>query len=203
MLPPQRGAEGPALQHRIYGSPRAVLAHLRARQEGQVHALRIGGPAFHPLSWPSGPSHLRGPLVDVFQPHLKAVLRAAAAHQGTAFVEILQNCNIFNDGAWESLTEKDHARHHTIAIEHGRPLVSARTRTRDPEERPRARGGGARQRVSEKRPHRPRRAEPESRLRLPSLAHGRGTPGFPTPLGVLARSTRRAYEEGMNEQIRA
>jgi len=38
--------------------------------------------------------------VDVFQSHLKATLKRAAAHQGTAFIEILQNCYIFNDGAW-------------------------------------------------------------------------------------------------------
>ena len=38
--------------------------------------------------------------VDVFQSHLKDTLRHAAAHKGSAFVEILQNCNIFNDGAW-------------------------------------------------------------------------------------------------------
>jgi 2-oxoglutarate ferredoxin oxidoreductase subunit beta len=45
--------------------------------------------------------------VDVFQQHLKDTLRQAAAHKGSAFVEILQNCNIFNDGAWFDLTEKE------------------------------------------------------------------------------------------------
>ena len=68
--------------------------------------------------------------VDVFQSHLKAVLRHAAAHQGTAFIEILQNCNIFNDGAWEQLTEKEVKDDHTIALEHGQPLVFGGTRTR-------------------------------------------------------------------------
>ena len=38
--------------------------------------------------------------VDVFQGHLKETLRKTAAHNGSAYVEILQNCNIFNDGAW-------------------------------------------------------------------------------------------------------
>ena len=61
--------------------------------------------------------------VDVFQPHLKATLKHAAAHRGTAFVEILQNCNIFNDHAWQSLTEKDVRDDQTIALEHGQPLV--------------------------------------------------------------------------------
>ena len=40
--------------------------------------------------------------VDVFQQHLKETLRKAAAHKGSAYIEILQNCNIFNDHAWET-----------------------------------------------------------------------------------------------------
>ncbi len=59
--------------------------------------------------------------VDVFQQHLKETLRKAAAHRGSAYIEILQNCNIFNDGAWEDLTDKAprllclHARAHGAA----------------------------------------------------------------------------------------
>ena len=44
--------------------------------------------------------------VDVMQGHLKETLKKAAAHNGSAYIEILQNCNIFNDGAWFYLTEK-------------------------------------------------------------------------------------------------
>src|SRR4029453_15941923 len=54
--------------------------------------------------------------VDVFQNHLKATLKRAAAPRGTAFVEILQNCNIFNDGAWEAVTEKEVRDDRTIAL---------------------------------------------------------------------------------------
>src|ERR671924_391458 len=41
--------------------------------------------------------------IDVDRQHLTDVLRAAAAHQGTAFVEIYQNCNVFNDGAFAAV----------------------------------------------------------------------------------------------------
>ncbi len=54
--------------------------------------------------------------VDVFQAHLKETLKHAAAHKGSAFVEILQNCNIFNDGAWFSLTERDARSEHAYAF---------------------------------------------------------------------------------------
>jgi len=66
--------------------------------------------------------------VDVFQPHLKAVLKKAAAHRGSAFVEVLQNCNIFNDGAWESLTDRERRDDNTLGLEHGKPLVFGRAR---------------------------------------------------------------------------
>ena len=112
--------------------------------------------------------------VDVFLPHQKAVLRKAAAHKGTAFVEILQNCNIFNDGAWENLTEKELRDDHTIAVEHGQPLVFGKAKDkRHPHERPRARGRQARERHHREGPDRPRRAPPEPGLRVPALAHGR------------------------------
>ena len=45
------------------------------------------------------PRSSRAPSTS-FQQHLKDTLKAAAAHKGSAFIEILQNCNIFNDGAW-------------------------------------------------------------------------------------------------------
>ncbi|HUF77485.1 MAG TPA: 2-oxoacid:ferredoxin oxidoreductase subunit beta [Thermoanaerobaculia bacterium] len=61
--------------------------------------------------------------VDVFQPHLKEVLRRAAAHRGSAFVEIYQNCNIFNDKAFEYMTDKEGRTERTLYLEHGKPLV--------------------------------------------------------------------------------
>lgn len=60
--------------------------------------------------------------VDSDRKHLTEVLRAAADHQGTALVEIYQNCNIFNDGAFEVLKDKDQALEAVIRLEEGRPI---------------------------------------------------------------------------------
>ncbi|MFE7187482.1 2-oxoacid:ferredoxin oxidoreductase subunit beta [Streptomyces erythrochromogenes] len=60
--------------------------------------------------------------VDSDRKHLTEVLRQAADHPGTALVEIYQNCNIFNDGAFEVLKDKDLAREAVIRLEHGRPI---------------------------------------------------------------------------------
>jgi 2-oxoglutarate ferredoxin oxidoreductase subunit beta len=61
--------------------------------------------------------------VDVYAAHLKEVLAAAARHKGTAFVEIFQNCNIFNDGAWEPYREKELRDDNLLHLRHGQPLI--------------------------------------------------------------------------------
>ncbi|MFI8536597.1 thiamine pyrophosphate-dependent enzyme, partial [Streptomyces aquilus] len=60
--------------------------------------------------------------VDSDRKHLTSVLREAAAHPGTALIEIYQNCNIFNDGAFEALKDKQQAEEAVIRLEHGQPI---------------------------------------------------------------------------------
>jgi 2-oxoglutarate ferredoxin oxidoreductase subunit beta len=141
--------------------------------------------------------------VDVFQAHLKATLRKAAAHQGSAFVEILQNCNIFNDGAWENLTERDVRDDHTIAVEHGQPLVFGKNRDKG------IRMNGLELEVvslgqgvteADLIVHDERNPSPAYAFLLSRMD---GTPGFPTPLGVLRAVDAPVYEDGMNDQVRA
>lgn len=61
--------------------------------------------------------------IDVDAKTSADVFAAAAAHHGTAFIEILQNCNIFNDGAWDHLAAKEHRAEATITLEHGKPMI--------------------------------------------------------------------------------
>lgn len=60
--------------------------------------------------------------IDRDRHHMTDVLRAAAEHKGTAFVEIYQNCPVFNDGAFFALTEKDRAVFNRIPLVHGEPI---------------------------------------------------------------------------------
>ena len=57
--------------------------------------------------------------------HMQAVLKAAHAHRGTSFVEIYQNCNIFNDGAFFDFTERDSKPLRTVFVEDGQPMTYA------------------------------------------------------------------------------
>lgn len=61
--------------------------------------------------------------IDREPKHMNDVLARAAAHRGTAFVEIYQNCNIFNDGAFSVLTERDTRADHQLILEDGKPLI--------------------------------------------------------------------------------
>ena len=61
--------------------------------------------------------------IDVDVKHLEYILERAAKHVGTAFVEIYQNCNIFNDGAFNYATDKATKTDTTLYLEHGKPLV--------------------------------------------------------------------------------
>jgi 2-oxoglutarate/2-oxoacid ferredoxin oxidoreductase subunit beta len=60
--------------------------------------------------------------IDSDRKHLTEVLRAAAHHRGTALIEIYQNCNIFNDGAFELLTDPGTRDNAVIRLEHGQPI---------------------------------------------------------------------------------
>src|SRR5436305_13467233 len=54
--------------------------------------------------------------------HMMETFRRAHAHQGAAFVEIYQNCNVFNDGAFEQGTSKEARPNDLIPLEHGKPI---------------------------------------------------------------------------------
>jgi 2-oxoglutarate ferredoxin oxidoreductase subunit beta len=140
--------------------------------------------------------------VDVFQAHLKTTLKRAASHKGSAFIEILQNCNIFNDGAWETLTEREVKDDHTIVLEHGKPLVFGKNRDKgirmkgiELEVVTLGQGGVTEADLivhDEKNPN-PGYAFLLSRMDM--------TPGFPTPLGVLRAVDAPVYETGINDQV--
>ncbi|MEV6162517.1 2-oxoacid:ferredoxin oxidoreductase subunit beta [Streptomyces sp. NPDC052052] len=78
---------------------------------------------FNPLSLALGAeASFVARTIDSDRRHLTEVLRAAAAHPGTALVEIYQNCNIFNDGAFDVLKDRRRAEEALVRLEHGKPI---------------------------------------------------------------------------------
>jgi 2-oxoglutarate ferredoxin oxidoreductase subunit beta len=79
---------------------------------------------FNPLSLALGAeASFVARTIDTDRKHLQSVLRAAAEHRGSAFVEIYQNCNIFNDGAFEPLKDPATRDDYLIRLEHGKPIT--------------------------------------------------------------------------------
>ena len=78
---------------------------------------------FNPLSLALGAeASFVARTIDSDRKHLQGVLRAAADHRGTAFVEIYQNCPIFNDDAFATVTEPGSRDENVIRLEHGEPI---------------------------------------------------------------------------------
>ena len=63
--------------------------------------------------------------VDIFTTQQREVMKAAYHHKGAAYVEIYQNCNIFNDGAWDQLVDKTIRDERCLFLENGKPMVFA------------------------------------------------------------------------------
>jgi 2-oxoglutarate/2-oxoacid ferredoxin oxidoreductase subunit beta len=120
--------------------------------------------------------------VDRDRGHVAEVLRAAAAHDGAAFVEIYQNCPVFNDGAFSALTDKDVAVFNKIELEHGQPI-----RFGPDLERGVARGAGGSLEIVDSAGHDlvvhdAHADDPTAAFALARLAD---SPNDPTPIGVF------------------
>jgi 2-oxoglutarate ferredoxin oxidoreductase subunit beta len=61
--------------------------------------------------------------IDVDANHMQETLKRAHAHKGTSFVEILQNCPVFNDDIWKEVENKKSRTDSALVLEHGKPLV--------------------------------------------------------------------------------
>jgi len=124
--------------------------------------------------------------VDVYRAHLQETLMRAAAHRGTAFIEIYQNCNIFNDGAFDDVIEPTVRDDRNLLLRHGQPLVYGKEPRKGIRRNPETGmlevvelGNG----IAEKDlvVHDERRPDPDLAFELSRLCW----PLFPTPIGVF------------------
>jgi 2-oxoglutarate ferredoxin oxidoreductase subunit beta len=138
--------------------------------------------------------------IDTHIQHLGMVLRRAAEHRGTAFVEVYQNCNVFNDGAWDYATSRETKADTILELEHGKPMTFGRDRKkgirlRGLEPEIVELGGGVTEQdllVHDERSPEPSLAYLLSRMRYPD---------FPEPIGVLRAVDRPIYDVELNRQV--
>src|SRR5262249_47965616 len=138
--------------------------------------------------------------IDVDVSHLTATLKRAADHKGTAFVEVYQNCKIFNDGVFEYASDKSVKADNTLYLEHGKPLIFGKDRNKgirlhglNPEVVDMGSGITADDLLI----HDERAEEPSLAYLLSRMVH----PRFPECVGVFRAVQHPTYEDQMNQQI--
>jgi len=188
--------------NRIYGltkgqySPTSLPGHVtKSTPAGSVdHPI-------HPLSIAIGcEATFIARSIDVHVKHLGAVLQRAAEHRGTSFVEVYQNCNVFNDEAFGYATDRKIKAEHLVELEHGKPLVFGKERDRG------VRLQGTRLEVID---FADGHTEDDclvwdERLDNPGMAFllaQMTPPDFPTPIGVFRSVEQPAYEDQIVAQI--
>jgi len=135
--------------------------------------------------------------------HLQDMLRRAAHHKGTAFIEIYQNCNIFNDGAFFHLTEKEVRDENVLYLEHGKPMVFGKNRDKGIKLeglKPRVVSLKEGYALDDLLVHDETAQEPALAY---ILSHLTDHPNFPTPVGVFRCIQRPTYDTEMTEQVLA
>ncbi|MCB1215140.1 MAG: 2-oxoacid:ferredoxin oxidoreductase subunit beta [Deltaproteobacteria bacterium] len=138
--------------------------------------------------------------VDTDVKHMMEVFQAAGEHKGTAFVEILQNCVIFNDGAFHAINDKNTKDEASLKLEEGQPLIFGKERNKgirlknfepevvefDPEKIP-----------EDLIIHNPHQDNPVYAQLLARME----APLQPVPLGIFREVQRPTYDDLLNEQI--
>jgi 2-oxoglutarate/2-oxoacid ferredoxin oxidoreductase subunit beta len=141
--------------------------------------------------------------LDLDVKHLGAIVQAGARHKGVSFIEVYQNCNIFNDGAFEYFTERSVRSDHMIYLEHGQPMIFGKERNRG------IRMNGAHPEVvqigengitvDDLLVHDIHLKDPSVAFMLARMEY----PDFPQPVGIFRAVERDTYEDMMAAQIEA
>lgn len=116
--------------NRIYGLTKGQFSPTSV--QGQITKSTPMGAVDHPLNPMlvaiGAEATFIARSIDANVKHLAYTLKRAAAHKGTSFVEVYQNCNVFNDGAWSYAQDKSTRDDTTIELEHGKPMIFGKNR---------------------------------------------------------------------------
>jgi 2-oxoglutarate ferredoxin oxidoreductase subunit beta len=134
--------------------------------------------------------------------HLQFILKRAAEHNGVSFVEVYQNCNIFNNGTFFALTDKETKPETTIFLEHDKPMVFGKDNDKgivlngfDPTVVSLTDGKYSIENLIVHKEY------DESPVRAFILAHMTDDPNLPTPFGIFRQVEKPSYNDALEEQI--
>ena len=189
--------------NRIYGLTKGQYSPTSpiGKVTGSTPMGSIDNP-IHPLSIAIGcEGSFVARTIDVNIKHLAATLKRAADHKGTSFIEVYQNCNVFNDGAFKHTTDRETKLDNTIELEHGKPLIFGKERNKG------IRLNGMQPEVVELGKgiteddllfHDEKCPEPSLAYLLSRMRY----PEFPEPIGVFRAVDRPKYDEELNNQVK-
>jgi 2-oxoglutarate ferredoxin oxidoreductase subunit beta len=140
--------------------------------------------------------------VDVNVKHLEMVLRRASEHRGVSFVEVYQNCLVFNDGCFDYATNRERKADNLVELEHGKPLIFGKERNKG------IRLNGLQPEIVELGNgiaeddllfHDEKTPEPSLAYLLTRMRH----PEFPEPIGIFRDVDLPRYDDELNKQVDA
>ena len=141
--------------------------------------------------------------LDTSLPHMGAVLKRAHGHRGASFVEIFQNCVVFNDGVFDNFTTKEAAPDNQLHLEHGLPLLFGKDRQKGLRLKPGkleldvvelGQNGATLDDIL---------VHDEKNVVMAQMLAGLEPPDFPVALGVLYCDPRPTYDAQVYEQVAA
>ena len=140
--------------------------------------------------------------IDREPKHMAEMIDRAAGHKGLAFLEVYQNCNIFNDGAFSKLTEKDTKEDNIVRLEHGKPMLFGNDNSKGIK----LNGftpvvvdlNDGKHTVEDLIVH---DEKDHGMVRAFILSHLTDDPELPTPIGVFRQVFKPTYDGAMVEQI--
>jgi len=141
--------------------------------------------------------------VDMIPSHLGAMIKRMAAHKGVAFLEVYQNCNIFNDGAFKYATNREVREENIVELEHGKALIFGKKldkglrlgRDYRPEVVHLGQNGAS---VYDLLIHDEKATSPALAFLLSRLQY----PEYPEPIGVFRAIEAPVYDSLINDQVR-
>jgi 2-oxoglutarate ferredoxin oxidoreductase subunit beta len=140
--------------------------------------------------------------VDTHTEHLQATFTRAGLHRGSAFTEVLQNCNIFNDGAYRDFTDREVREDRMLILEHGKPMIFGKDRDKGIRLdglKPAVVQLGSGVSESDLLVHDEQAEDPNLAFMLSRM----WWPDFPVPVGVLRDVARPTHDELMSGQMEA
>ena len=138
--------------------------------------------------------------LDADPKHMQEILKRAAAHKGSAFVEIFQNCTLFNDGAFADFASRPVRQDQTLALQHGEPMVFGKEKNRGLRltgVAPEIVDLGDGVNESDLLVHDETVGSPTLAYLLSQLEY----PQFPVPLGVYRSIERPTYDRLLEDQV--